>query len=97
MKRTLHRSENLIIALNEREVEFEIRFSTSSSRGSSDAVCPRCGAIGEPAHWELEGPDTPGNTVWMNCRRDVECPGAAEGGFTWTQPVQFASWEEKED
>ncbi|TVQ98410.1 MAG: hypothetical protein EA398_13250 [Deltaproteobacteria bacterium] len=97
MKRTLHRSENLLIAALKDQIEFEIRFSTSAARGTCDARCPRCGEPGEPAHWELEGPDTRGNTVWMNCARATGCPGNEDGGFTWTQPVVFEPWVEKEE
>ena len=99
MKRTLHRSENLSIALIEEsaQLEFEIRFSTSSAKGGCDARCPRCQAIGKPSHWELEGPDSRGNTVWMVCPPDdAACKQEVNEGFRWSQTVVFPDgWSDK--
>lgn len=89
MREYSHRSENLTIAVSDdgRKLEVEIRFSTSSARGLSDAVCPRCGATGRPTHWELEGPDGGGNTIWMSCN-SATC--VASGTPHWSRPVVFA-------
>lgn len=87
MRSVVHRSENLTIQVSEdgRKLEYEIRFSSSSARGTSDALCPKCLTTGRALHWEIEGPDGQGNTVWMVCENE-DCDG---GGFRWTRPVTF--------
>lgn len=97
MRDTLHRSENLTIARSEdgKRLEFEIRFSSSSARGDADGICPRCGKPGRPTHWEIEGPDGRGNTVWMRCTGE-QCVEADEP-FLWSQTVTFDDgWDERE-
>lgn len=98
VKKTLHRSENLVIShlVDQESLEFEIRFSSSIARGTCEARCPRCGMTGAPSDWELKGPDDLGNTVWLNCVEDQGCPGNAEGSFRWTQNVGFPEgWVER--
>jgi hypothetical protein len=98
MKPALHRSENLTILRGRepRTLEVEIRFSHSLARGTCDSTCPRCGRLGNPSHWELEGPDGTGNTMWLVCR-DPETCGRNDGpGTSWTQSVTFAKgWEDR--
>ncbi|MFT4702580.1 MAG: hypothetical protein ACI81R_000265 [Bradymonadia bacterium] len=91
---TLHRSENLHIYRDDEDpiVQVEIRFSTSSARGIADGACPRCGNLGKPAFWEMEGPDGKQNTVWLNCPQPSEC----EDEFTWSRTVTFEDWDDQE-
>lgn len=93
MRQTLHRSENLHIYREPTgsEVYAEIRFSASLTRGTCDGTCPRCGKLGKPAFWELEGPDGNQNTLWMNCD-----PSGCEEEFTWSRTVRFEEWVDSE-
>lgn len=96
-RKTLHRSENLHIFRDgdAAPVHVEIRFSESSTLGSCDGVCPRCGALGKPAYWELEGPDGTQNTIWMGCPDgERERNDACDGEFTWSKTVEFAEWRD---
>lgn len=98
MKTTLHRSENLIILRAEdgQRLEVEIRFSTSVARGGCDGKCPRCGAPGRPGHWELEGPDGRGNTMFLSCNDEGACRYPDDRTFNWTQEVVFPDgWVER--
>lgn len=90
MNETLHRSENLIIsrAGSGNRLSVEIRFPTSSARGVVDASCPRCGRVGKPEQWEIEGPDGRTNTVWLGCPPDYEC----ERETRWSRQVAFDGW-----
>ncbi len=94
MREALYRSENLTVLSTEdgRRLEFEIRFTSSSTRGTAVGVCPRCGKAVRPTHWEIEGPDGTGNTVWMACER-ADCDG--EGEFRWSRAVMFGPWVER--
>lgn len=98
MIEVMHRSENLVIRrLDDRSIDVEIRFASSSARGTAEGKCPRCGGAGRPTHWELEGPDTRGNTLWMACdNADGACENDDTGALTWAVPVDFADgWEER--
>jgi len=98
MKTTIHRSENLVINRcdDTDRLELEIRFPSSFARGTCDARCPRCGAPGRAGHWELEGPDGRGNTVFFSCNADVSCDSSDGLTFNWTQEVLFPDgWQEK--
>jgi hypothetical protein len=98
MKATIHRSENLVILRSEDSdrLELEIRFPSSFARGWCEGRCPRCGAPGRPGHWELEGPDGRGNTVYFSCNVEGQCQGSDGVSFNWTQEVQFPDgWTDK--
>lgn len=100
MKKSLHRSDNLLISLmeDEKTLEVEIRFSMSSARGRCDATCPRCGNPVAPTRWELEGPDGAGNTVWFECKRPLNGAEGCGGELSWTRRVEFADgWIEKDE
>lgn len=92
MRDTLHRSENLHIYRDdsEPEVQVEIRFSESVTHGTCDGTCPRCGALGKPAYWELEGPDGSQNTIWMSCNEGPNC----SEDTNWSRTVDFEDWRE---
>lgn len=99
MRQNIHRSENLFITLTEdgKQLDFEIRFSTSYAKGRCDATCPRCHAPVAPARWEIEGPEGMGNTVWFTCSTPLD---GTEGckGLRWTRRVDFNDgWVEMED
>ena len=97
MKRTIHRSENLAISIpdDDNKLEVEIRFTSSSAKGHCDRTCPRCGTGGEPAHWEIEGPDGANNTMWLSCPNKDDCPGnRRDDGYTWMRDVTFEEWVE---
>jgi hypothetical protein len=92
MSETLHRSENLTIsrATGETNTLVEIRFSTSTVRGSFDSACPRCGSPGHPEQWELEGPQGRTNTVWLRCTPEDGCSRETR----WSRQVKFDDWED---
>lgn len=99
MKQNVYRSDNLLITLleNEKELEFEIRFSTSYARGRCDALCPRCFNPVSPSRWEIEGPDAMGNTVWFACAETLNGTEACRGELRWTRRVDFNDgWVELE-
>jgi hypothetical protein len=99
LKQHLHRSENLLISLldNKKEIEFEIRFSDSYSRGTCDALCPRCGNPVAPQRWELEGPDGSGNTVWFVCVDPLNGEEGCGEELDWTRRVTFQDWIEEDE
>lgn len=99
MKKTVHRSDNLFITLleSQKELEFEIRFSTSSARGRCDALCPRCLNPVSPNRWEIEGPEGMGNTVWFACEKTLNGAEACNDDLRWTRRVDFLDgWVEHE-
>ena len=90
---SIHRSENLVIAATPgtTAVTIEIRFPTALVRGTLDATCPRCGARGIPEQWEIEGPESPHNPVWLRCDSD-ECEARET---RWTRRAAFEDdWQE---
>lgn len=91
MRQNLHRSDNLLVSLSddERQIEFEIRFSTSFARGACEAACPRCGNPVAPHRWELEGPDGAGNTVWFECGKALNGAPACDQELVWTRRATF--------
>lgn len=98
MAEVMHRSENLVIRqLDDLSIDVEIRFASSSAKGTAEGRCPRCGGAGRPTHWELEGPDTRGNTLWMACGAEVAaCEKDTAGELTWSVPVDFSGgWDER--
>lgn len=99
MKQHLHRSENLLISLldNGEEIEFEVRFSDSYARGTCDALCPRCGHPVAPQRWEIEGPDSTGNTVWFACTNTVDNSEPCGEDVSWTRRVSFHDWIEEDE
>lgn len=92
MSETLHRSENLIIANPDGSTQLtvEIRFPSSSVRGTVEASCPRCGKVGKPEQWEIEGPEGRTNTMWLGCRPDYHC----ERETRWSRQVAFGDWSD---
>lgn len=98
MKKHIHRSENLLVSLleNGKDIEFEIRFSDSYSRGTCDALCPRCQNPIAPQRWELEGPDGSGNTVWFSCGETLNGKDPCEQEIDWTRRVLFDEWTEED-
>jgi hypothetical protein len=84
--KTLHRSQNLVIARADgtTDLTFEVRFPTSVARGTLDAACPRCGGHGIPEQWEIEGPESKHNPVWLRC--EAECK---ERDTRWTKGAEF--------
>jgi hypothetical protein len=99
-RQTLHRSENLMISWQDDTTRFdvELRFPTSSARGSCEGRCPRCGEVGRLAHWELEGPDGQANTAYLACPTDGSCAGMRDRGesYQWAQAVHFVEgWVER--
>ena len=89
----IHRSENLVIARTAAATQYsvEIRFPTALVRGTLDATCPRCGVRGVPEQWEIEGPETDHNPVWLRCDSD-ECKRRET---RWTRRVAFPDdWQE---
>ena len=99
MRQNIYRSENLLITLceDERQLEFEIRFSTSYARGRCDATCPRCHKPVSPSRWEIEGPEGLGNTVWFTCGSSSQ-GGAGCDDLRWTRRVDFPDgWVDTED
>lgn len=98
MKKNVYRSENLLITLteNQKELEFEIRFSTSYARGRCDALCPRCMSPVAPSRWEIEGPDGMGNTVWFACEETLDLKEPCKDDLRWTRRVDFLDgWVEQ--
>lgn len=92
MTESVHRSENLVVTRGSgAELHFELRFPTSVARGVADATCPRCGGLGDPERWEIEGPEMRGNTVWLQCAAP-RCAGRSR----WTRSIEFGDWEETE-
>jgi len=89
MSTTLHRSENLTLTRNGATVTVDLRFPNSFARGTVDVTCPKCGMIGTPEQWELEGPDSRGNSMWIRCG-----DGCADRGTRWLRTVSFDAWVE---
>ena len=100
MKKNIYRSENVLVTFvdAQNELEFEIRFSTSHARGRCDALCPRCSNPVAPSRWEIEGPDSLGNTVWFACEETLNGAEPCRGELRWTRRVDFSDgWVEHDD
>lgn len=98
MKKNIYRSENLLVTYIEADqaLQFEIRFSTSYTRGRCDARCPRCKNPVSPARWEVEGPDGTSNTVWFECRETLNGKEPCGRDLHWVRQIAFADWVETE-
>lgn len=95
---TLHRSENLHLwrSSDGRRIDVEIRFGVTYARASATAVCPSCGGVARPHHWELEGPDGTNNTLWMHCDATPPCKGSDGRDLGWTTNAAFGDgWIER--
>ena len=89
---TLHRSQNLVIARipNTTDLTVEVRFPTAIARGTLDGACPRCNGPGVPEQWEIEGPESNHNTVWLRCEANCN-----ERETRWTRGTEFdGDWQD---
>lgn len=97
MRKSIHRSENLSITYveSDQELEFEVRFPSSSAKGRCDALCPRCRNPVTPIRWEVVGPDGGGNVAWFACKETLNDTPPCGGSVNWVRNITFQDWVDK--
>lgn len=94
--RTVHTTKNLTINFDEVDKVFvlTVRFDEDAISGRADGECPRCKGPTRPVLWELEGPGSNGNTIWLVCDTKPACMLDGEP-LRWSRDVSFErDWDD---
>jgi hypothetical protein len=86
----IHTSRNLRIDYDSETEQYVVTvlFHDESIVGYAPAPCPRCGGRSHLTLWELEGPGSVVNTVWLVCASEPPCMLDNEP-LRWSRPVVF--------
>ena len=93
---SIHASQNLTIDYDGdmRQLVVTVIFHEDQIIGHVPASCPRCEGEVKVRLWELEGPGSRSNTVWMTCGGESPCLLDDEV-LRWSRQVVFeGDWED---
>lgn len=92
----IHKSRNLTIEYEPdcQSLVVTVTFHDESIVGVAEAACPKCGGKPSVSLWELEGPGSDVNTIWMVCGEANQCTIDNEP-LRWAVAVDFErDWED---
>lgn len=93
---SIHKSRNLTIEYDaeKQSLVVTVTFHDESIVGVAEAVCPKCGGKPTVSLWELEGPGSNVNTIWMVCGETNQCV-INDTPLRWATAVDFErDWED---
>jgi len=87
---SIHSSRNLRIDYDPETDRYvvTVQFHEESITGYTAAACPRCNGRSHLTLWELEGPGSNVNIVWMVCANEPTCMLDNEP-LRWSRQVKF--------
>jgi len=93
---TVHNTQNLTIRYDreKRLYHLTVCFDEEAISGEAPGVCPRCGGVTRLSLWELEGPGSNANTIWLVCAEDKPCQLDGHA-LRWAKDVVFdGDWQD---